>query len=321
MTQGQTIGHFRGYEEAAAREHSTAQQLVEAKAQQTAEQALGLARIQAAQSQLAGVTAVGPARIDAEAATVRSIEVDLANNIDILNGRQSLFQTDATSRRGLVDQRALVAHQRADLDAARARLAELVQQFAFDRATATTALAVERATTMRAQAQVPVASLEQQVTMARAQVAAASLISPINGTVLNVLVHPGEAVGAGPILVLGDTSVMVAVAEVYETDVPRIRLGQRATVTSPALSRTLTGKVVEIGRMVFKNDVLNVYPAARTDARVVEVRIALDDGTEVAALTNMTVDVAIQTGASPGEAAVAQSSPAGPMVQNSPAGR
>ena len=47
--------------------------------------------------------------------------------------------------------------------------------------------------------------------------------------------------------------------------------------------------------MVFKNDVLNVDPAARADARVVEVWIDLDDTPDVARLTNLTVDVVIAT--------------------------
>ena len=198
-----------------------------------------------------------------------------------------------------MDQRALVTHSRGDLDAARARLNELTQQFNSDKANATASLAVERANASRAQSQIPVASLEQQVALAHAQAVGATLISPINGIVLNLLVHAGEAVGAGPILQLGDTTVMVAVAEVYETDVPRVHLGQRAVVSSPALAQPMRGAVVEVGHMVYKNDVLNVDPAARTDARVVEVRVALDDGTAVAELTNMTVDVAISTGAAP----------------------
>jgi len=45
--------------------------------------------------------------------------------------------------------------------------------------------------------------------------------------------------------------------------------------------------------MIFKNDVLNVDPAAKTDARIVQVRIELDDGAPVAGLTNLTVDVLI----------------------------
>ena len=310
---GDVLGHFRGFAEAAARERTAVQQLGEARAQRHNEEALGAARIAAAQAQLDGIAATGPARIEAQLASIRSIEGDLANNVDILNARQSLFQTEAGSRRLLMDQRALVTHQRADLDAARARLNELTQQFNSDKVNATASVAVERATASRAQSQIPVASLEQQVALAHAQVLGATLVSPIDGIVLNVLEHAGEAVGAGPILQLGDTTIMVAVAEVYETDVPRVHLGQRAVVTSPALAQPLRGKVVEVGRMVYKNDVLNVDPAARTDARVVEVRVALDDGTAVAQLTNMTVDVAIDTGAA--------SDPEPPPTQSSSAVR
>jgi HlyD family secretion protein len=75
-----------------------------------------------------------------------------------------------------------------------------------------------------------------------------------------------------------------------------VRLGQAATISSYALPRELTGKVVRIGNMVFKNDVLNVDPAARADARVVEVWIDLDDASETQGLTNLTVNVVIKAG-------------------------
>ena len=95
---------------------------------------------------------------------------------------------------------------------------------------------------------------------------------------------------------MGDTGLMRAVAEVYETDIAQVKLGQHATVTSRALPRPITGKVARIGNMVFKNDVLNVDPAARADARVVEVWIDLDDAKLTERLTNLTVDVVIDTG-------------------------
>ena len=126
----------------------------------------------------------------------------------------------------------------------------------------------------------------------------------IDGRVLNVIAHPGELVGGDKtILTMGDTSRMRAVAEVYETDVGRVRLGQDATITSRALDHPVTGTVVEIGRMIFKNDVLNVDPAARADARVVEVRIELDDAERTAGLTNLTVEVLINGGDRPVAAA------------------
>jgi HlyD family secretion protein len=108
------------------------------------------------------------------------------------------------------------------------------------------------------------------------------------------LARPGELVGSAPVLSMGNTERMRVVAEVYETDITRIRLGQRATITSRALQTPATGRVVEIGHMIFKNDVLNVDPAAKADARVVEVRIELDDAGQTAHLTNLTVDVLIQ---------------------------
>ena len=46
--------------------------------------------------------------------------------------------------------------------------------------------------------------------------------------------------------------------------------------------------------MIFKNDVLNVDPAARR-CRIVEVWIDLDDAAAAAQLTNLTVDVLIST--------------------------
>jgi hypothetical protein len=72
----------------------------------------------------------------------------------------------------------------------------------------------------------------------------------------------------------------------------RIKIGQVATITSRAFSHPITGKAVRI----FKNDVLNVDPAARADARLVEAWIDLEDAILTERLTNLTVDVVINTG-------------------------
>ena len=89
---------------------------------------------------------------------------------------------------------------------------------------------------------------------------------------------------------------MRAVAEVYETDIGPVKVGQLATISSRALPHPITGKVSRIGNMVFKNDVLNVDPAARADARVIEVWIDLDAPALTERLTNLTVDVVINVG-------------------------
>ena len=117
--------------------------------------------------------------------------------------------------------------------------------------------------------------------------------SPVDGQVLEVYARQGERVGDEGILEVGRTHEMFAVAEVYETDVQRVRLGQRAAVRSPALSGDLAGTVAKIHPKIGKQDVLATDPAARTDSRVVEVEIRLDDSASAAALTNLEVDVEI----------------------------
>ncbi len=129
---------------------------------------------------------------------------------------------------------------------------------------------------------------------AQAELDLAAVRSPINGRVLKIHARTGERVGADGIAEIGETDKMYAVAEVYETDVPRIRVGQHATVNSPAFPEALHGTVERIGQKVAKQDVLNTDPAAKTDARVVEVRVRLNEADQVAGLTNLEAEVAIE---------------------------
>jgi HlyD family secretion protein len=137
------------------------------------------------------------------------------------------------------------------------------------------------------------ASLHAQRERAVAELSMTIVRSPIDGEVLKVHARAGERVGPDGIVEIAGTQRMLAVAEVYETDISRVRLGQRATITSPALTAPAHGTVNRIGRKIGKKDVLSVDPAAKTDARVVEVEILLDDATQVAGLTNLEVDVVI----------------------------
>ena len=118
--------------------------------------------------------------------------------------------------------------------------------------------------------------------------------SPVAGRVITVHAREGERVGDEGIVELGRTNDMFAVAEVYETDVARVRPGQRATVSSPALPSPLMGTVDWINLRVAKQDTLGTDPAARKDARVVEVEIRLDDSEVAASFTNLQVEVEIE---------------------------
>lgn len=118
--------------------------------------------------------------------------------------------------------------------------------------------------------------------------------APIRGRVLEIHAHEGEKVGPEGIVELGNVDEMYAIAEVYETDIGLVRSGQRATVTSAALSKPLHGTVERIGLKIGKLDATATDPLAPVDARVVEVEIRLQESDAASALTYLQVEVAIE---------------------------
>lgn len=128
-----------------------------------------------------------------------------------------------------------------------------------------------------------------------ADLAVSEVRAPIAGQILKVYALAGEKVGDKGVLDIGDTSRMVAVAEVYEADLHRVAVGDSAEVRVAERSELLPGKVVSIGQMVGRKNVLNNDPVADTDARVVEVRIELDEPSSklVAGLSNARVEAII----------------------------
>ncbi|PZU97555.1 MAG: lipid ABC transporter permease [Cyanobium sp.] len=104
------------------------------------------------------------------------------------------------------------------------------------------------------------------------------LRAPIAGTVLRLQSRVGERPGENGILELGASDRMEAVAEVYESDISRLRFGQKATVTSEngGFSGSLGARVIRISPQVRQRQVLSTDPTGDADARVVEVRLELD---------------------------------------------
>jgi len=142
-----------------------------------------------------------------------------------------------------------------------------------------------------------VAQAEAGVVRAKADQDLAIVRSPQDGQVLKIHTRAGELVSNQGIISLGQTQRMVAVAEIYELDISRIKIGQSATIISKnnAFPEVLRGKVKEVGLQISKKDVLNTDPAAQFDARVVEVKILLDEPSSkrVSGLTNLSIQVAI----------------------------
>jgi len=148
----------------------------------------------------------------------------------------------------------------------------------------------------RAVAKVSISEIEvakAELAVAQTELSRTSITAPFKGTVLEILAYPGEFVGVEGLLELGRVENMYAVAEVYETDIRRVKIGQTATITSTALPHDLTGKVELIRHKVRKQDVVGTDPAADKDARIIEVEILLDDPEPARMLTNLQVLIII----------------------------
>ena len=138
-----------------------------------------------------------------------------------------------------------------------------------------------------------VALADTELKRAQAVLQRAYIRAPADGRVLDIHARPGEMIGPQGILELGRVDRMYAIAEVYETDIGKVRVGQTATVSSRAFGSTLSGTVERIRQQVRKLDQLGTDPAARKDARIVEVEIRLDNAAPAAGLTNLQVEIII----------------------------
>ena len=101
--------------------------------------------------------------------------------------------------------------------------------------------------------------------------------APTDGEILKIHTRAGEKIGSAGIAEMGRTEQMIAIAEVLEEDIGKIRLGQKAAIRSEnlAFAGELRGTVIDVGRQIGKQDALDSDPAADVDARVVEIKVGL----------------------------------------------
>jgi HlyD family secretion protein len=153
--------------------------------------------------------------------------------------------------------------------------------------------------------QADIAVAEANLKAARADLARAQqdlerafVRAPENGTVLDINVRVGERPASSGIINLGDTSQMTVEAEVYQTMIGRVAIGDPVTVKAEALSNDLTGVVSAIGLEIGRQSITSDDPAANTDARVVDVIVMLDDASSDMArrFTNLETIVRIDAG-------------------------
>jgi HlyD family secretion protein len=148
-------------------------------------------------------------------------------------------------------------------------------------------------------------SVDVQVAMTDVRVAEASLLqatvvlerslvrAPNAGRILSIGLRPGERIGQQYLVRMGKTDSMLVRAEVYESDVSKIRSGQSAQIWSLAFNGPLTGVVEKVATLVQRQSIVDSDPAANTDARVVEVlvRIHRDPSDQASHFVGMQVTV------------------------------
>jgi HlyD family secretion protein len=292
---GAVIAYLESYDERLAERNYAASQLAEARERLKATTAYSKAQIQEAQTRIQQVNRPGTFEVEAQRATVRQLEAELTLAQTDLERNQNLYQEGAIAKQELDRQVSQTRSLQEQLNNAKASLIRLENAVKANLGNAQAQLKSQQANLPLSQVQVAARSAAQNLKLAEARLQRTIIRAPRTGRILRVFAYPGEAIADDGIVEMGDTRRMYAVAEVYESDVGLVKPGQRATITSRngAFAKQLTGKVAEIGWQIFKNNVLDDDPAANADARVVEVRVLLDDSQAVAALTNLQVDVEI----------------------------
>jgi HlyD family secretion protein len=236
------------------------------------------ANVKVAETRLAQV------RAGAKSAELSAQEAEIARLESELQGAQTVYRrTQALQAQG--------AATGAALDAAQVPVQTLTKAIA---------QAKERLRSLSEIRTVDVAVAESEleaavaaVKRAQSEYAAAFVRSPYKGRVLKIHAWRGEEVGPSGVVEIARTDRMYAIAEVVESDISRVRVGQRAEITGDSLSGKLHGVVTEIGSTVGGNTVRNMNPVTNSDKRIVEVKVLLDDGKVAENLLHARVQVII----------------------------
>ncbi|MBL8817344.1 MAG: HlyD family efflux transporter periplasmic adaptor subunit [Planctomyces sp.] len=202
-----------------------------------------------------------PAEIEAQQAAVEVVRTNLKLSERQLAREKSLLESSATSLDSLDGKQSAMEALRSELLRETARLESLKEIRSVD---------------IR-QAEAEVARTAAAIENAEAELETSYIRSPIVGRVLRIHCRSGERIPDEGLLELGDTSRMDIVAEVHEADAPRVDVGQQATAVITTTGVELRGEVVRVGKIIGRKDVLSNDPVDDTDARVIEVRIRLDE--------------------------------------------
>ncbi|MEN9567849.1 MAG: hypothetical protein RLZZ69_3045 [Cyanobacteriota bacterium] len=297
VKSGQILAYLESYPEKLAEKNLAASQLAEATFRYDSVTKYGDAQIQEAMTRIEQIKQPQSYEIKAQEAQVKQLATEEATARKDYQRNKFLKEQGAVSGQVRDEYAVEYFSKKAELENAQAVLEQFTATRSQDLKNAEAQLASAKASLAQTQSEIEVQSAQDNLELAKARLELTMIRAPRSGRVLDIVAHSGEVIDEEGILQLGDTQQMYVVAEVYESDIGKIKLGQKAIVTDPSLPRNIQGTVAQISSQINKNDVLDNDPAADTDSRVVEVKIRLNekDSSVVAGLINLQVDVEIES--------------------------
>ena len=146
----------------------------------------------------------------------------------------------------------------------------------------------------------------------------ATVLAPQDGTILKVVVQPGDRVGDSGILEMADTSSMVVMAEVYQSDIKGVRIGQGATISADGFDSTARATVYQMLPQVQRQSVFAGEAGENQDQRVFHVRLRIDPSDlrerNIGGASNLQVYVLFDPPSAEGAAQKPPAPPAGSVV-------
>ena len=133
----------------------------------------------------------------------------------------------------------------------------------------------------KARANADVLASEGRVRMVQERIGKCSISAPSDGTILRVYARPGESfstVTPRPLFSLADTSTRHIKAEVDESDVDKVFVGQKVVIHADALEgKTLNGSVASVSAMMGRKSINTGDPSDKSDRDILEAVIDLED--------------------------------------------
>ena len=254
--------------------------------------------ITAQKATIARLQAENSTQISAQKATIARLQAELNNAQSEYQRNQNLYQEGAISASSRDSKRLTLETAQQQLAEAQANLKRIIssgqEQINAAKATLNQIAEVRPVDVKVARAELDraIATLKQ----AKTNFEQAYIRSPMLGQIIKIHARKGEKIGDSGIAEVAKTSQMMVVAEVYQTDISKIKLGQKAIISGQALTGNLKGEVTQIGLQVNRQNVFSNQPGENLDRRVVDVKIRLnpEDSKRASGLTNLQVETAIQ---------------------------